>query len=159
MNEKAIMKSKSLEIFGTSLIVGTLDLLAAVVYFHVDTGKDDFLLILKYIASGLFGKRVFTGSNGWSLAGLLLHYGIAFFFTVLFYSVLPRARVLRRNTVLSGIGYGVFIWIIMNLVVVPLSFIGSKPVDAAKAAINLLILIMCIGIPLSIRANRYYAEN
>jgi hypothetical protein len=153
------MKNKSSEILSTSLLVGTLDILAAILYFFIKTGNGDVSMVFKYIASGLFGQRVFAGSNGWALAGLLLHYCIAFAFTVIFYFALPRAQVLSKNSLLAGIGYGAFIWVTMNFIVLPLSHIGRRPLDGENVAINLLILVTCIGIPLSIRANKFIQEK
>jgi hypothetical protein len=47
----------------------------------------------------------------------------------------------------------------MNLAVVPLSKIGSRPFNLLNATINLLILILCIGIPLSFLANNFYKSK
>ncbi|HZH00159.1 MAG TPA: hypothetical protein VEY32_03705, partial [Flavisolibacter sp.] len=63
------------------------------------------------------------------------------------------------HTVLTGILYGAFIWAVMNLVVVPLSGIGSRPFNWENALINLLILIVCMGIPLSFMALTFYKRK
>jgi hypothetical protein len=62
-------------------------------------------------------------------------------------------------SILSGIVYGLFVWAVMNLVIVPLSRIGHRPFNPVNAVINLLILIVCMGIPLSIMANNFYRRN
>jgi uncharacterized membrane protein YagU involved in acid resistance len=93
------------------------------------------------------------------IAGLIFHYIIAFAFTLVFFWLFPKIKMARQHTVLSGILYGAFVWAVMNLVVVPLSEIGSRPFDWENALINLLILIVCMGIPLSLMAHAFYKRK
>jgi hypothetical protein len=153
------MENKSSEIVKSGLLVGTLDILSAFIYYVIQSGKKDVFIVLKYVASGLFGKEAFSGGNAMALAGLLLHYSIAFVFTLFLFWLFPRIKVLSKNKMITGIVYGVFIWMVMNLFVVPFSNIGKRPFDAVNAIINMLILIVCIGIPLSIRANNFYTKR
>lgn len=153
------MRNKFFEIIKAGLLVGTLDILAAFIYYFIQTGRKDVFNVLKYVASGLFGKDAFSGGNQIVLAGLLLHYTIAFVFTLLLFSLFSKVKVFTKNKILLGTGYGVFIWMVMNLIVVPLSSIGVRPFDTVNAVIEILILIVCIGIPLSIRANNFYAKK
>lgn len=147
------MNNKSFKIFKAALLVGTLDILAAFLYYFIKTGKTDVFTVLKYVASGLFGKDAFSAGNGMIIAGFLLHYLIAFAFTLFFFWLFSKIPVFSKNKILIGISYGIFIWMVMNLVVVPFSHIGSQPFDIVNAATNVLILIVCIGIPLSFMAN------
>lgn len=153
------MKRKFSEVLKAGLLVGTLDILSAFLYYIIQSGKKGVLIVLKYVASGLFGKAAFSGSNTMVLAGLLLHYSIALVFTLILFWLFPRIKVLSKNKIITGIVYGLFTWIIMNLFVVPLSNIGKRPFDSLNAIINMLILIVCIGIPLSIRANNFYTKG
>ena len=50
--------------------------------------------------------------------------------------------------------YGIFIWIVMNLIVVPLSRVPHRTVTLSNVVINLIILIVCVGIPLSFIAGQ-----
>ncbi len=47
----------------SGLLVGTLDILAAFVDYYIATGKNP-LIILKFIASGVFRKTALTGNGG-----------------------------------------------------------------------------------------------
>jgi uncharacterized membrane protein len=58
---------------------------------------------------------------------------------------------------LLGVGYGLLIWAVMNLVVVPLSNVPPQPFALGNALINVAILIICMGIPLAVMANGKYA--
>ena len=151
------MNNSVSEIIKAGVIVGTLDILSAFIYYSIKTGKNP-LNILLFIASGLFGKEAFAGGNKMMMIGLILHYFIAFAFTIFFFWIFPRIKAFAKNKLLTGIVYGIFIWVVMNLAVVPLSNISSRPFDVTNAIINVLILIVCIGIPLSYLASRFYKK-
>jgi hypothetical protein len=148
-----------IEIVKAGLIVGTLDISAAFIYFYIATGNKDVFTILRYIASAVFGKEALTGGAGMSIAGLIFHYLIAVSFTIFFFWLYRRVTFLSKNIVLTGIVYGLFIWAVMNLLVVPFSKIGSRPFNLRNASINALILIICIGIPLAFMADRFYKKR
>jgi hypothetical protein len=57
----------------------------------------------------------------------------------------------------TGLIYGVFVWVMMNRVVVPLSLIPKRPFHFTKeSAIQMGILMLCIGLPVSLMAKKYY---
>lgn len=149
------MNNFALKLLKAGLLVGTLDITSAFIYYFIRTGQPTVLNVLNYVASGLFGKAALTGGIGMQLAGLLLHYCIAFSFTIFFFWLFSRVKILSENRLLTGIGYGIFIWLVMNLIVVPSSKIGTRPFVLLNALINVLILIICIGIPLSFMATRF----
>jgi hypothetical protein len=141
------------------LIVGTLDILSAFIYYFMKTGEKGVFNVLKFVASGVFGKAAFSGGNKMIIAGLVLHYIIAFAFTIFFLWLFPKIKAFSKNRILTGIVYGIFIWIVMNLVVVPLSNIGIGPFTIVNALINVIILTVCIGIPLSFMASTFYKKK
>ncbi|SDC39647.1 hypothetical protein [Niabella drilacis] len=152
------MKKNSTVIAKAGFLVGTLDLLSAFLHYYIVTGKDP-LFILKYITSALLGPAAFSGGAEMYVTGLLLHYLVAFSFTVFFFWLYPRLKILGKNRVATGIFYGLFIWTVMNLIMVPLSRIGKFPGSASGVLINAAILILAIGLPLSFIASRYYRNG
>ena len=146
-------------ILRAGLLVGTFDIAAAMLYFFINTGNKDVLMVLKYVASGVFGKTAIAGGGEMIAAGFLFHYLIALFFTAFFFWIYPHIKPFVSYTILSGIAYGLFVWAVMNLVIVPLSRIGHRPFNPVNAVINLLILIVCMGIPLSLMANNFYRRK
>lgn len=146
------------KIIKAGLIVGTLDICAASTQYFIRTGKGPDG-ILKFVASGVFGKAAATGGVMMSIAGLLFHYIIAFSFTLFFFWLYPKIYKLLHNRIVIGILYGAFIWTVMNLVVVPLSNTQKSPMVLTRAITAMAILIVCIGIPLSFLAGRRSAEN
>ena len=143
-----------LKLLKAGLIVGTLDISAALFQYYIKTGKDPGN-VLKYIASGLLGKEAFTGGRGMIILGLLLHFLIAFSFTIFFFWIFSKISSLGRQRILTGILYGLFIWSVMYFMVVPLSNTPpSPPFKFTNALVAMGILVVCIGIPLS-----FMAEN
>ena len=68
----------------------------------------------------------------------------------------PAARVapsLSRRPLVSGVVYGIGIYLVMNFVVIPLSRIGSRPLPAAIVTITgLLVHMFLIGTPIALGA-------
>lgn len=141
------------------LLAGSLDMSAAVLNYLIAGGREP-VRICYYIASAVFGKET-AYAGGWLMAscGLLFHYLIAFTWTALFFLLYPRLALLRKNAVAVGLGYGAFVWSVMNLAVVPLSRINAFPSKISNASLQMAILMGCIGLPVVLLARRYYARK
>ena len=135
-------------ILKAGLLVGTLDIAAAFLNFYIKTGKNP-TIVLKYIASAALGKTTAYDPTLVILLGLLLHFIIAFAFTVFFSMIADRLWRWFKNIYLIAVLYGIFIWIIMNLLVVPNSLAPKIPLTWSNSLLNVVILIICIGFPLS----------
>lgn len=141
------------KILAAGLLVGALDICAACLQYYIKTGKNPDN-VLKFVASGVFGKEAFTGGALMSVCGLLFHFLIAFIFTTFFFFIYPRLKFLSFNVIITAILYGVFTWTVMNRIVLPLSNTPPLPFTWTGAAIAAGILTLCIGLPLSIIAKR-----
>jgi len=151
-------QNKITVILYSGFLVGTLDILSALLYYYILTGNNP-VRIFPYIASGVFGKEAFSGNNSMIIAGLLFHYLIAFTFTILFFLLYPFIRNIFRNKVVTGIVFGIFIWCVMNLIVVPLSNTPPPTWKPLRMMINMIILILAIGLPLSFIATRFFRSR
>jgi hypothetical protein len=140
------------------IIVGTLDITAAMLQFFIKTGKDSFI-VPKFIASGVFGSTAMKGGADTIAWGFLFHYMIAMSFTVFFFWLCSRRPALLQNRLLTGIGYGIFTWAVMRFVVVPLSFTANQPSTLSGTFIAILILVVCIGIPLAYMAAAFRKQK
>jgi hypothetical protein len=152
-------KSFANAVTATALLAGTLDAAAASIQYYLNTGNNP-ARVFQFIASAVFGTA--TNSQqlySWAACGLLLHYFIAFLFTLFFFLAFKSITQILTNKFLAGIVYGLFVWAVMNLAVVPLSFGKPIAVTFPKAAIAALILIAAIGIPVSLLAHRYYSKQ
>jgi hypothetical protein len=139
------------------LVAGTLDLSCATIQTIIMGG--DPLRMLRYIASGILGPDAFDGGLKISMLGVVIHYCIAFSWTILFFLLYPSIKGLASHKLITGIVYGIIVWTVMNRIVVPLSRIPSRPFNLKNALIGLGILIIAIGIPLSFMAARYYSRK
>ncbi|MEQ1675131.1 MAG: hypothetical protein ABL876_00440 [Chitinophagaceae bacterium] len=133
------------------LIVGTLDITAACLQNYINTGNGP-VPVLRFVASGVFGNEAFTGGNAMLTWGLIFHFIIAIGFSVFFFWLVIMWPVLLKNKLLTGFVYGIFVWAFMRFVVLPLSLTPSFPFNIKKAIIAALILVFCIGIPLTFLA-------
>jgi hypothetical protein len=143
----------SSKVIKAGLFVGTLDILAACLQFYLKTNKGP-APIFKYISSGVFGEKAFTDGNTMIVWGLVFHYVIALIFTLFFFLICKKFPKILIFKFLTGILYGIFIWSVMNFVVLPISKIPKNPFNFTDAVIAIMILIACIGIPLTFMASK-----
>lgn len=138
-------------------VAGSLDIIAACLQFYIKTGRGPGP-VLRYIASGVFGRKAFAGGMPMAAWGLFFHFVIAFLFTLFFFWIYPRINILSRNRVITGLVYGIFVWVMMNRVIVPLSSVPQSPFVLKQAIIATLILMFCIGLPISLITGKYYSQ-
>ena len=150
------MRPRYVSVLKAGILVGSFDILAAFLLVLIRTGKLQVFNILKFIASGIFGKDAAEGGLKMVIIGFIIHYTIAFIFTGLFFWLYPKMNLGSKNKWITGIVYGVLIWFVMNRIVLPLSNVVHRPFSLSNALINIGILIICIGIPLSLFARRFY---
>jgi hypothetical protein len=142
-------------IFLTGFLAGTLDAIAAIVVSQASPA-----VVFKFIASGAFGAgEAFSGGNTMILWGVIFHYLIAFSWAVFFFFMYPAVPLLRKNKYITGLAYGIFVWIIMNRVVLPLSEIAQRPFNLKSALTGMAILMVAIGLPIAILTHRYYSRK
>jgi len=158
MNNQHVNQRLLTVILWTGLLAGTFDILAAFIQYFISFHRNP-LRVLLFIASGVFGKNAYTGGNLMYLAGAIFHYMIAFAFTILFFFCYPLISKLSLNRVITGIAFGVFIWLVMNLLVVPLSRTVPIPFHWPKVLLAMAILVVAIGVPLSYTAYRFYSNE
>jgi hypothetical protein len=133
-------------IFLAGLVTGTADILSAFASAWLRNGTSP-AAVLKFVASGVFGQQALTGGGLFAFWGLVFHYAIAYSWAILFYFLYSRITFLRAGIVLPAISYGLFVWLIMNQVVLPLSNTPKFPFNTTSALIGSGILIVAIGLP------------
>jgi uncharacterized membrane protein YagU involved in acid resistance len=132
-----------------ALVVGTLDILDAIIFFGLRNGATPGS-IFQTIAGGLMGRDAARESGlSAALLGAFLHYFIAFSIVLVFYLASRKFLFLTRHPWISGTIYGVLAYLFMNVVVLPLSALHS-PINLTPSIglLNgVLIHIFGIGIP------------
>lgn len=113
------MKPMARAIIYGGLVVGTLDLLDAVIFFGARGVAP--IRIFQSIAAGAHGRAAFQG--GWHAAalGIAFHFIIAFLIVTAACLIARQAPTLMQQPVAFGIVYGITVYFVMNYVVIPLS--------------------------------------
>jgi hypothetical protein len=148
-------------IIKSGLIAGVLDITAACVHFLIVSGGKSPVFIFKYIASAVFGKeQAYAEGLPMEALGLLFHFIIAMIFTAFFFFIYPRFRLLSRNIFITGLAYGIFVWLVMNLIVVPCSRLHQFPSGINSSVITgIFILMFVFGLPIALFAKKYYSRK
>jgi hypothetical protein len=145
-------------ILAATLIAGSLDIIAAFISVYVRGVQP--IRVLYYVASGVFGKEVaYNSGPKMAVYGLLFHYLIAFLFALFLFFVYPFLKSFLKNKILIGVVYGIFVWAVMNKIVVPLSNIPPSTPSVQSMIIACAILIVCIGIPMAWIVDRFYSAR
>jgi hypothetical protein len=129
-----------------ALVVGTLDLLDAFIFFGLRSGAAPGR-ILQSIAAGVYGRRAARMGIHSMGAGFLLHYFIAFLIVAIFYGMSRMIPFMRKQTLVSGIVYGVAAYFVMNYAVIPLSATSRGPFVLPVFVNGILIHAFGVGLP------------
>ncbi len=137
-----------------TLIVGVLDILDAFIFFGLRGARP--VGILQSIASGVLGRAAYQGGMRTALIGLLLHFVIACGVVVTYLVATRLLPTLNRHPWAYGMLYGLAVYAVMNLVVIPLSaaVLGSGPTPAVVRANGVLIHMFGVGLPAALVAAR-----
>jgi hypothetical protein len=149
------MKSKIKTIFLAGLAAGLLDGTAAVIFL----GKMNYSGVFKFVASGLFGKSAFAGGNEMVIYGIIIHLLIAMTFAFFYYFIFSKISFFSKNKIIGGLLFGLLVWMIMNLLILPFTKIPHSPIILIGAIKNILILMFCVGLPISLIMQKQYAIN
>lgn len=115
--------------------------------------------VLQSVASGLLGAPAYEGGAPVAALGLLLHFLMALLIAAIFYFISRRLVFLLRHPITWGAVYGVIVYYVMNLVVLPLSAFPGKPSTAPVVVITSLIVhAFFFGVPIALAARRASAN-
>jgi hypothetical protein len=140
-------------IFWAGYTCGVLDISAAFITWAFRGVKP--YRILQGIASGLLGPRSFD--EGWPAAvlGLACHFFIAFSAAAVFYVTSRKIIFLTQRAVVSGVIYGVLVYLVMYWIVVPLSHASRRPFSLSATIVAIITHMLCVGLPISLMVRRY----
>jgi hypothetical protein len=145
------MKQSIKTIFISFIVAGVLDGVAAVTIL----GNMNFAGVWKFVASGFFGMNAFKGGNEMVVYGLLFHFAIALIWTIIYHIAFLKIKFFNVNKIFDGLIYGIFIWLIMNLAILPFTNIPKNPITLIGALKGIVILMICVGLPISLLANTF----
>jgi uncharacterized membrane protein YagU involved in acid resistance len=138
------------------LIAGILDIISAFVIAEIKgTGS---IRMLQGIASGLLGQRSFEGGMTTAGLGLAIHFLIAFTAAAVFYAASRKFSSLTQHAVVSGLLYGIAVYIFMYWIVVPLVFPNARH-SISRDVTAVIIHIVLIGLPIALVVRRFSNEQ
>jgi hypothetical protein len=139
-------------IFSAGLLCGVMDISAAFITWWPKGVKPPRLL--QGIAAGWLGPKSFDGGMATAALGLTFHFLIAFTAATVFYVASRQLTFMISRPVVSGVLYGIAVYLVMYWVVMPLSnFHGTKTVTSSIVAI--ITHIVCVGLPISLVVHRF----
>ena len=146
-------RSRSWAVLVGGTTAGTLDILFAI-SFAAYNGLPPARL-LQTVASGVLGAAAFSRGLSAAALGLALHFGMSYLWAGVFLLAARRLPTLVRQPVLSGILFGVAVFLTMRLVVLPLSAF-PYPVTFRPLAttLDLLSHTLLFGVPIALAARR-----
>src|SRR6266496_5448255 len=102
------------------LIVGVLDISSAfVIWLERGVGLQRGL---QGIAAGLLGTKSYEGGMATAGMGLAIHFLVAFVVVSIFYVVSRRVLFLTKHPAVSGVCYGIGVYLVMYWFVLPTAF-------------------------------------
>ena len=149
-------RSTTRTILLATAIAGTLDLLSA--FLFAGMAGVGPVGVLQFVASGPFGDQART-APGWAVAGLIVHYAIMAAMAAAFVLAARRWPGLVRRPIVSGIAYGLLLWLVMYWVVRPARWPEMPLPHTAKGiAEQLFSHCLLVGIPIVAVARRAFGR-
>jgi hypothetical protein len=109
------------------LALATLDGLFATTFWRVAADMP-WTRVFQSVAAGVLGlDRSVAGGDATAWLGVGLHYAIALCFVIVYTLVATRMDAIVRRPFACGVLYGLVLYAVMNLVVIPLSAIAHLP--------------------------------
>jgi hypothetical protein len=137
------------------LLCGVLDITAACVNSWIQAGRTP-AMVLKGVASALWGPAATGGGAGMAAIGLAMHFTVALTWTLVFYLLGRRVAFLRTAPLLIvGPLYGVVVFAAMNYGTLPFLswlrsvYLGTPPRWPGSMGVpQLLIHMAFVGLPI-----------
>jgi hypothetical protein len=123
---------------------------------HVSTSAR----IMKGIAGGLLGRAALDGGSATVALGVVPHIAIAGGWTLIYAALRAVSSRLRHvadgtpGAIVVGLIFGALVWIVMDLIVLPLSRARPVPISSRYFAIQLVWHTVGVGMPISLIVRR-----
>ena len=145
-------------ILWSGLIAGVLDAIAGIIVYNIYFDLNP-LQVLQFIAAGVYGPEAINGGVSMVLAGTFFHFLIAYVVAIIYFMAYPKIGLLSKNESLMGLIYGLGIWLVMNLLILPSSNIPKGPFDVGLAITGIIWHMILVGLPIAIITGKYFSEK
>lgn len=117
--------------------------------------KTPYILVWQYIASGLLGEAAFAGGMATAWLGLFFHLIISFVIAAVFILAADRIPLLRRYAIPVSLLYGFGVFVVMNMIVTPLSAAPPIPAPTLPWLIEAILEhVLLVGLALGMLVQR-----
>jgi len=142
------------------LIIGTADVIIYHWFVTSVLGGVALITVYQYIASGALGESAFAGGIATALLGALFHFLFSIVIAGVFILSADRIPLLRRNVIPGSLLYGFGVFIVMNMIVTPLSATPPLPAPTTpELIVNILDHLLVFGLLLGILVRRNANTN
>lgn len=140
------------------LVAGALDL-AFAFCFAGAYGKSP-VFVMQTIASGWLGTAAYAGGPATATLGFASHFALALLWAALFLLAARRIPALVSRPVLAGIAFGVVVFLVMRLAVLPLSAYPRPVVfRPLSTVLDLASHTLLFGVPIAFGARRALRDH
>jgi hypothetical protein len=130
------------------LVAGGLDTIAA--YSTMSAGWP------RAVAGGLLGMSAFKGGAGVYAFGLFLEFFIATGAAAVYYAFSRRLEFLKTHFFVCGLFFGIAVYLVMNLVVLPLCALHAhSPISRSDLIQGILVHMVLVGLPIAYSVRRF----
>ena len=143
-------------IASAGLIAGILDITSAFVIAGLKGVGS--IRMLQGIASGLLGARSFEGGMATAGLGLAIHFLIAFTAASVFYAASRKLTLLTQHPVISGLLYGVAVYLFMYWIVVPFAIVNARH-SVSRDVTAVIVHMVLIGLPIALVVRRFSRQQ
>lgn len=143
------------------LIAGTLDIAYAIGYWGLTQGVPA-QRIGHSVAAGLIGREAaMAGGAATAALGFALHFLIALIMAAVYAFAATRLAWIRRHPWTASTLYGLWLFVAMNFIVVPLSRAGAKglPPDTLWIVLSVIVHVVCVAWPIAWGVQRGLAAS
>ena len=142
------------------IVAGALDITYACVHWHLAHGVAP-TRIFQSVAAGLIGREAaVAGGLPTAMLGLGAHFLLTIIMAAFFVAWTAMVPALNRWPLLSGVTYGLGLFVVMQLVVLPMSAIGAAG-EFPKGQFlfgGLLIHAFGVGLPIALIAKHFASD-
>ncbi len=145
----SVQRRKTVQsIFVGGAVAGGLDLISAFITYGWG--------VPRAIASGLLGAKALHGGLGIWILGVVLQFFIATSAAAVYSLTSRKLEFLKSHFLVCGLFYGIAVFLVMNLIVLPLSAVPFKTHTFSLAGLiqGLLVHMFLIGLPISFSARQ-----
>jgi uncharacterized membrane protein YagU involved in acid resistance len=127
-------------------LAGLLDITFAITFAMYNGLTPERLL--QVVASGLLGKAAYSGGSATAAFGLACHFALSLVWMTLFLLAARQIPALAARPLISAVGFGIVVFLVMRLVVLPLSAFPSQVTFKPLAtALDLLSHMFLFALP------------